>query len=59
MGIFNHQKRKQSKAWWEIAAEYPADELFYEPTLSGFDPQGSYTGNPTDGGQPEQDADDL
>ncbi len=26
---------------------------------SGFDPNGSYTGTPTDGGVPTQDADDL
>jgi hypothetical protein len=27
--------------------------------VSSTDPLGSYTGNPTDGGKPTQDADDL
>jgi len=26
---------------------------------TAFDPQGSYTGRPKDGGKPQQDADDL
>ena len=30
-----------------------------EPIQSNTDPQGSYTGNPLDGGVPVQDADDL
>jgi len=51
-------------AWWETAAEFPADELFYDPSLeetgpSAFDPLGSYTGRPAGGGEPVQDADDL
>ena len=44
---------------WETAAEYPADELFDDPDGSTFDPLGSYTGTAADGGEPEQDADDL
>ena len=68
MGLF-HTGRKAKKrdiptkrirkAWWEIAAEYPAEELFYDPTASEYDPLGSYTGRPADGGEPVQDADDL
>jgi len=71
MGLFNTNRGKNKrngakrlrKAWWEIAAEFPAEELFYDPTLdpaaSAYDPLGSYTGRPVDGGQPVQDADDL
>lgn len=28
-------------------------------TVSNFDPNGSYTGTPVDGGRPVQDVDDL
>ena len=68
MRFFNQIKRKPKRArktWWETAAEQPADEPFYEPAGSAFDPQGifdplgSYTGTDMDGGEPEQDADDL
>ena len=48
--------RAAPKAWWETAEEFPpgAD---YGPM--DFDPLGSYTGAPEDGGEPQQDADDL
>jgi len=49
------------KAWWEIAGEF-SSEAPYEPAEdlgSVFDPMGSYTGLPADGGEPVQDADDL
>ena len=62
MRFFNQIKRKPKRArksWWETAAEHPADEPFYEFTDSAFDPLGSYTGTDMDGGEPEQDADDL
>ena len=75
MGLLDHFGRKDrerrrarrlaTKQWWETAAEFPADELFYDPELteypsSEFDPQGSYTGRPIDGGDvPLQDVDDL
>lgn len=45
------------KAHWETADEFPAEEL--HDAATAFDPMGSYTGVPLDGGQPEQDADDL
>ncbi|MDR2752869.1 MAG: hypothetical protein LBB50_01000 [Oscillospiraceae bacterium] len=56
--------RKLHKQWWETAAAFPDDELFYDPAedadpCDAFDPGGSYTGNPVGGGKPEQDADDL
>ena len=67
MGLFDSPRRrarKDRREWWETAGEYPADELFYDPMLedhppSAFDPLGSYTGRPVDGGAPVQDADDL
>ena len=67
MSFFDYFSRKRKaaaqqrahKQWWETAAEFPADELFYEPMRSEFDPQGSYTGSPLDGEEPIQDADDL
>jgi len=49
------------KAWWEVAEEFPPEAL-YDPAEdlgSAFDPMGSYTGMPEDGGEPTQDADDL
>ena len=50
-----------SKAWWEIAGEFPPEALYdpIEDLGSDFDPMGSYTGIPEDGGEPTQDADDL
>jgi len=60
--------------WWETADEltppeplYDAGDVFdgeYTPDRTFdpnwvFDPLGSYTGVPGDGGEPEQDADDL
>ena len=65
MGIFGHKKKRHSatargnRAWWETAAEFSSDEMFYDPADNCFDPLGSYTGRPVDGGEPEQDADDL
>ena len=63
MGLFDYFARRRRatshKQWWETAAEFPADELFYDPALDSFDPQGSYTGRPLDGSEPVQDADDL
>jgi hypothetical protein len=51
---------KLHKAWWETADEIqPVDALFYDPAEDAYDPLGSYTGRPADGGMPEQDADDL
>jgi len=63
------------RQWWETAAEFPVStrENSYdsnegidfdaihisEDSVSMFDPMGSYTGNPIDGGPPVQDADDL
>ena len=61
MGLFNSIKRKPRrvrKTWWEAAAEYPADESYFDPE-GVYDPLGSYTGTDMDGGEPEQDADDL
>ena len=59
----------KKKAWWETADEFHPEAL-YAPTEDyedfdfdpkwGFDPMGSYTGVPEDGGgEPVQDADDL
>ena len=67
MGFFDKRSRRRravartihKKMWWETAAEFPPDELFYDPVESAYDPMGSYTGNPADGGEPEQDVDDL
>ena len=71
MRIFNFGRKEKErprrfrhKHWWETAAEFPADELFYDPELmdyppSEFDPQGSYTGRPMDDDEPVQDVDDL
>ena len=61
LGLFDHlglyhKSKRPLLVRWETAAEYPADELFDDPV---FDPLGSYTGTPEDGGEPEQDADDL
>ncbi|MDR1734224.1 MAG: hypothetical protein LBR73_05020 [Oscillospiraceae bacterium] len=57
------KNRRVPHAWWETAAEFPAEE---EAFGGRFDPLGSYTGTPdtlTDDGDtletPEQDADDL
>jgi len=52
-----------SKPWWEVAEEF-LPETLYAPTEDfdsegAFDPMGSYTGIPEDGGEPVQDADDL
>ena len=70
MALFDRLGRKKHpeaqrlpgrKEWWEIAAEFPP-EARYDPAEdlgSAFDPMGSYTGNPEDGGEPTQDADDL
>jgi len=65
---FGQKKRPEArrlpgnaKAWWEIAEEFPP-EVLYDPAEdlgSAFDPMGSYTGAPEDGGEPVQDADDL
>ena len=48
-------------AWWEVAEEFPSEALYdpAEDMASAFDPTGSYTGIPEDGGEPVQDADDL
>ncbi|MDR0530495.1 MAG: hypothetical protein LBG83_00280 [Oscillospiraceae bacterium] len=47
-------ERRLRKAWWETAAEFaPPQEN------AQYDPLGSYTGRSPDGGEPEQDADDL
>ncbi|MCL2531987.1 MAG: hypothetical protein FWE40_07515 [Oscillospiraceae bacterium] len=57
----------------EFPVEFPPDDNSYDPdesinfdtlhvsedSVSMFDPMGSYTGNPIDGGPPVQDADDL
>lgn len=51
-------RKRAHNPLWEIASEYPA-EPFYDLNESVFDPLGSYTGNPADGLEPEQDADDL
>lgn len=50
--------RRLRRPWWESAQAFD-DEMFYDPMDSIFDPLGSYTGRPADGGLPEQDADDL
>jgi len=61
---FGRKKRRPlagQKAWWEVAEEFPPEAL-YDPAEdlgSDFDPMGSYTGMPEDGGEPTQDADDL
>ena len=49
---------QRRKRWWETAAEFSAME---DSTgmASPFDPLGSYTGVPLDGGEPVQDADDI
>ena len=61
VSIFNYLRldygRARRKSWWEMSAEFPPDEPFYDP--ADFDPLGSYTGLPKGGGKPEQDADDL
>ena len=51
----------RSKAWWEIAEEFPPETLYNpaEDLGSVYDPMGSYTGLSADGGEPVQDADDL
>ena len=48
------------KPWWEVAEEFSPESL-YDPSeeYGSFDPLGSYTGVPADGGEPVQDADDL
>jgi len=58
------QRRQANQQWWETAAEFPVEEAnfpgYAEYPASEFDPQGSYTGKPTDGDErPIQDADDL
>jgi len=61
--------------WWEAANEISPEPFYgpgadFGPVeafdsdgrfdlISGFDPLGSYTGLPGDGGEPAQDADDL
>ena len=60
MALFDRlgrKKRRPPKPWWEVAEEFPPEAL-YDPAEE-FDPLGSYTGIPGDGGEPEQDADDL
>jgi len=75
MALFDRSGRKKrrlpgaQKAWWETAREF-SPETIYDPGIDYapagpfdpkwvFDPMGSYTGVPDDGGEPEQDADDL
>ena len=53
--IWNRERKYQ----WETAAEYHAEDAFESSDASEFDPLGSYTGVPEDGGAPVQDADDL
>ena len=72
MALFDRSGRKKhpearrfpgnsGKAWWETAGEFPPEALYdpMEDMGSAFDPMGSYTGVPEDGGEPTQDADDL
>ncbi|MCL2194524.1 MAG: hypothetical protein FWB76_01040 [Oscillospiraceae bacterium] len=72
MQFFENIRRRRSRAaaarhrqWWETAAEFPVEPpADFDPDIanfpaSEFDPMGSYTGNPIDGGEPIQDADDL
>ena len=67
MGYFSERRKRtlagrRDKTWWEIAADFesPAQKpMLYDPMESGYDPLGSYTGTPADGGEPQQDADDL
>jgi len=65
MGFFNRRKHRAQRNWWETSKEFPAARQSYDPETveypaSEFDPQGSYTGRPTDGSdRPIQDADDL
>jgi hypothetical protein len=59
--IRNRRNKKLPRAWWETAAEFPAQE---ESFGGHFDPLGSYTGTPQtpdvqEEEAPEQDADDL
>ena len=67
MALFDRFGRKKtglpaaSKARWEISEEFPPEASCdpAEDPGSAFDPLGSYTGVPEDGGEPTQDADDL
>ena len=65
MGYFDRRRGRWERAaagplrsWWEVATEFSPPGRPYEAENS-FDPLGSYTGSPADGGQPQQDADDL
>ena len=50
--------RTRPMHWWETAAEFTPPEHLAE-MASPYDPLGSYTGVPMDGGEPVQDADDI
>jgi len=56
------KRRLSGRQKWETAREF-APETIYDPgpdyPAGAFDPLGSYTGVPGDGGEPVQDADDL
>jgi len=53
------KNKKNQNSLQDKQYQMPTDAPFGEMKSQSGDPMGGYTGNPTDGGTPVQDADDL